>query len=592
MADLIAQGAEPHQRWRRRLTPNTTHWIGRAAAGWAVPWDDRISRRHSEVQWRDGALWVSKRKEAQNPVFFRGRSEDHFSLRPGEHFVIGGTSFHVTEDRVDVSRVVPAPVTEQAFPKRYLRQVRFRDAEQRIDILSRLPEIISGSVDDADLFVRLVSLLLHGVPRAGFVAVVRPSVDSADRCGVELLHWDSRVPNHARFSPSVHLIQEAFAKDESLLHVWKGPVGGDAARFTQSDNVDWAFCTPVSSEFSPSWAIYVAGSSEQDASFDPCEPDQLRDDLKFTELTAATVARVRDLRRFERREATLSQFISPIVLQRLAEQDPVDVLAPREVEVSVLFCDLRGFSRESERAADDLMGLLHRVSGALGVMTHQILEQGGVVGDFHGDAAMGFWGWPLAQEDSVPRACSAALAIRAEFRAAGRQDAHPLADFQMGIGIATGPAVAGKIGTLDQVKITVFGPVVNLAARLEGMTKQLRAPILIDETTANVLRQTAPASVARVRRVAKVRPFGLEVSLEVSELLPPESVFPSLNDGSIATYEAALDALTAGDWSQAFALLHHVPAEDRVKDFLTVFIAQHNRTPPKDWDGVIDMRQK
>jgi class 3 adenylate cyclase len=65
-----------------------------------------------------------------------------------------------------------------------------------------------------------------------------------------------------------------------------------------------------------------------------------------------------------------------------------------------------------------------------------------------------------------------------------QKNQHPLAGFQMGVGIATGRAIACKIGTADQVKLTVFGPIVNLASRLEGMTKILHAPILVDETTA------------------------------------------------------------------------------------------------------------
>jgi adenylate cyclase len=89
-----------------------------------------------------------------------------------------------------------------------------------------------------------------------------------------------------------------------------------------------------------------------------------------------------------------------------------------------------------------------------------------------------------------------------------------------------------------------------------------------------------------------VRPYGLENPLEISELLPPAAAYPALTDENIAAYEAALDALLARDWSLAFSLLHHVPAEDRVKDFLTVFIAQHNRTPPERWDGVIDIAAK
>jgi adenylate cyclase len=271
------------------------------------------------------------------------------------------------------------------------------------------------------------------------------------------------------------------------------------------------------------------------------------------------------------------------VLETLAHEDPEIVLSPRETEVSVLFCDLRGFSRESERQAGDLLGLLSRVSNALGVMTRHIREEGGVVGDFQGDAAMGFWGWPLRQDDSIPRTCRAALAMRAEFAATG---------FQAGIGIATGLAVAGKIGTVDQVKVTVFGPVVNLASRLEGMTKTLRAPILLDEATARLVRQQVPRDIARVRRLAVVRPYGLDTRLEVSELLPPVSECPWLTDEHLECYEAALDAFLARGWSAALELLHRIPAEDEAKDFLTVYIAQHNRRPPAGWDGVIELASK
>ena len=167
-------------------------------------------------------------------------------------------------------------------------------------------------------------------------------------------------------------------------------------------------------------------------------------------------------------------------------------------------------------------------------MTHHIRQQGGVVGDFQGDAAMGFWGWPLPQKDAVLRTCRAALAVRAEFEATE--------GFHAGIGVATGRAVAGKIGTVDQVKVTVFGPVVNLASRLEGMTKILQAPILLDEATAQIVRKQVPRDVARVRRLAIVRPYGLDTPLEVSELLPPVSQYPELTDEHLEYYEAALDA--------------------------------------------------
>ena len=205
---------------------------------------------------------------------------------------------------------------------------------------------------------------------------------------------------------------------------------------------------------------------------------------------------------------------------------------------------------------------------------------------------MGFWGWPFPQEDAILRACTTALTIRAEFELAARQAGHPLADFRIGLGLATGRAVAGKLGSIDQVKVSVFGPVVNLASRLENMTKTLRVGILLDQCTATYVRKHVSKNVARVRRLAMVRPYGMQQGVEVSELLPPEEDFPQLTDQNIEDYEAAVESFLQGDWPTALEQLHRVPAIDRAKDFLTVYIAQQNRVPPENWDGVIPLMSK
>jgi adenylate cyclase len=429
------------------------------------------------------------------------------------------------------------------------------------------------------------------VPSADAAAVVAVEQQPAAR-RVQILHWDQRRLAAGTFQPSERLIQEAVRRGESVLHVWN--VRGANQAFTEAENYDWAFCTPVPGTTCSGWGIYLTGRFVGDTSRSPApsDPTDLRDDLKFTEIAAATLGSLTELRVLGRRHAGLMQFFSPLVLEALGVDDPDRALAPREAQVSVLFCDLRGFSLTSEHAAGDLFDLLERVSKALGVMTGKILTQGGVVGDFHGDAAMGFWGWPISAADDARQCCLAALAILAEFAAAARRVDPILRDFQVGIGIATGRAVAGKIGTADQVKVTVFGPVVNLASRLEGMTKTFRAAILLDEETARVVRESVPREQARVRRVARVRPFGMDSAVDVSELLPSLAENSQLTDAAIADYESALDAFQAGRWSDAFDLLHRVPATDRVKDFLTVYIAQHNRIPPRDWDGVISLASK
>ena len=92
--------------------------------------------------------------------------------------------------------------------------------------------------------------------------------------------------------------------------------------------------------------------------------------------------------------------------------------------------------------------------------------------------------------------------------------------------------------------------------------------------------------------MALVQPYGLDQPLMVSELLPPLTEFPSLTNEHIAHYEAALDAFIAGNWDDAYELLHQVPPTDRGKDFLLGYIIQNNHTPPPKWNGVIPLARK
>lgn len=590
MADLIAEGAKPQDRWRRKLPESQNLLVGRAAGIWSVPWDDHISRRHAELKFQGGRLTVERIPSALNPIFVRGVERDQFTLDPGDHFVIGKTRFSLTDDEAEVSLAIPQPVREQAYSSQYLHHVQFRNADQRIEVLSRLPEVISGSATDSELYVRLINLLLVGLSRASAVALVEVDAAAKSDSKVQVLQWDRRFSG-GRFQPSQRLILRAIKRGQSMLHVWGAGEGeGSITAMTVDEHFDWAFCVPTPSTGSTTLAIYVAGAftDERGPTPTPSDPADLRDDLKFTELVASIVGSLRSAHQLQRRHASLSQFFAPAVLDALsAEDDPEVALTPRETHVTVMFCDLRGFSLNAEQSRDDLLGLLDRVSGALGVMTRHILEQGGVIGDYQGDAAMGFWGWPLQQEDAVERAVRASLAIRKHFEEANGESA----GFQVGIGIATGPAVAGKIGTLEQVKVTVFGPVVNLASRLEGMTKMLNVPILVDEATAERLREM-PNEEARCRRMAVVKPYGLDTPLAVSEVVPPLEQMPSVTDEQITCYEAAVEALVSGRWDETYRQLHRIPPEDLAKDFLTVYVARHNRQAPGDWPGYITLTSK
>ncbi|TWU23877.1 Adenylate cyclase 2 [Novipirellula galeiformis] len=633
MPDLIAQGPQEHQRWRRALPEaagGREILLGRVNSDWNVPWDAMISRRHARIKVHlESQIEIFQNESARNPVFYRGRQSPHFKLTVGEHFVIGETTFTVVNRPGASEFTSNQNVTQRAYDHTALRRRHFRDASSRIEVLSRLPDLITSSETDEELLVRMTNVLLQSTPSATAVAIValdepatlhdnRPASaspnsdaeqDISHRSSVEILHYDSRTLENDSAQVSARLARSAIENRESMLQIWSLQDASQSG-FTTNEGVDWAFCVPLRSEACRGWAIYVAGQSEvgftTDARFDSYDPaaitsDALQDDLKFAELVGSMAANLRQSRRLERRQASMRQFFAPLVMDALANRDSAEVLRPREANLSVMFCDLRGFTQRSEQHADKLLELLNQVSESLGVMTRAILDSGGVIGDFHGDAAMGFWGWPIAQSDTdnAIRAAHAAVQIRRLLSPAQAPDT-PLSH---GIGIATGNAVAGQIGTVDQVKVTAFGPVVNLASRLEGLAKQFGVQTIIDEATAAAITTTrssvdvagmaaassnppAPLSTLVTRRLALVRPAGFTQAVTIFELNDAEE---SLSAPDLATYQNGLQAFIEGDWTQAREAFAGLADRDRPSQKLIQRMERSRRVPPPGWQGVLDL---
>ena len=594
MPDLIAQGTRRQQRWRRPLSRGELFCVGRAKGSWSIHWDDQISREHALLRWNGEVLEVEVHERARNPVFFHGAAVQQCRLRPGEHFVVGETTFTFSGNEVSLAPEARTPAGEQTFSPEYLRRIPFRDPARRIEILSRLPERIAAASERQQLYDAVVRVMLEGIPMAFAVALVDASTLSPSHTldQVHFLHWDSVAKSSEPMQLSAGLVREAISTRESVVHTWGAAQQDD---FTALNDMDWAFCTPLPGTHCDGWCLYVCGGAN-DVDHDSAEPfggpTDLRDEMKFAEVVATTFSSFLEVRALQARQSALGQFFSPPVIAVLEKSDPDQALAPREVDVTVFFSDLRGFSLETERSADDLFGLLSRVSDALGVITRHILHEGGVIGDFHGDAAMGFWGWPITQSDTPERAARTAMAISRKFGQESRRRDHPLANFRIGMGMASGRVVAGKIGTADQVKVTAFGPAVNLAARLESMSRRLNANILLDGATAKSLAGKLDKDIGRLRRLVVVRPYGMETPEDIYELLAPAAEDPIMSDEHIQYYEQALEAFVSGDWHRAWELLHQVPAADTSKDFLTTYIASRGRQAPADWDGVAELDWK
>jgi adenylate cyclase len=150
-------------------------------------------------------------------------------------------------------------------------------------------------------------------------------------------------------------------------------------------------------------------------------------------------------------------------------------------EVSVLFCDIRGFTTLTEEyAPEDLVGLLNEY---FSLMVREIFNQQGTLDKFIGDAVMAVFGAPITRADDPLRAVRAALGMRHALKAFNiRQTRAQRPTIETGIGICHGEAVSGNIGSEERMEFTVIGDPVNIASRLEGLTKVSGFKILIDET--------------------------------------------------------------------------------------------------------------
>jgi adenylate cyclase len=601
MAELVARrGDSPQVVGRWPLSAGVPLVLGRDHSNAEVRTDLRVpdescklSRRHVELRFENGRLTVQRRAETQNRVYFQGDDQKHnaFAVRAGESFVIGDFRFTLEGDAPTVGSEPAPPDMELTCSREELRQVRFVDADARIEILARLPEVIRFSFTDEDLETRVLRVLLDGIPQARFAGVVSAGPAGSGEPEVGFSRQECLDPGELHYSR--RLVAAALCEQkQGVLCRWNTAAAGEGSSYTVSATHDWALCVPLPDDAPLAHGLYVAGRFEAPvlSQTDSAVTRELKGNLKFAELVADIFGSLRKLRDLQTRHALFGRFLPRPVLAELARRgaDLNEVLRRRKTPVTVLFCDLRGSCLAVEGGSGDLEGTWSRVSDALDIMTSNIVDQDGVVGDFQGDAAMGFWGWPHAPANAAERAARAALQIQRDF-ARARDRGQQVGQFLYGIGIASGEAIAGKLGTYDQFKVGAFGPVVNLASRLEGMTKLFHVPILVDEATAAQLGSVLPR-LGRTRRVARVRPAGMTVELTVSELLPLETDPGALPEQARLSYERALECVQTGQWSEALRRLK-MAKEDGAATFLRDWV-ERQRQPPEGWNGVIVLDSK
>jgi adenylate cyclase len=357
---------------------------------------------------------------------------------------------------------------------------------------------------------------------------------------------------------------------------------GGAADYTVAQATDWGVYAPVEAAGGGGLVGYVWGCCPDrlDRVADLAEHPDLARAREAAQLVAGVYAALARLRRQRREIEGLLRFL-PQPVRVLTDRGPLGAaLEPRVVPVTVLFCDIRGSCSLAEAGAGDLEGYWwDLLREALGLMAGAVVEHGGVIGSFLGDAVMAFWGWPDDDPDQVGRAVKAATGIWWRFLRE-KEDETRLARLGFGIGIAHGAAVAGRLGTPEQHVVGVVGPTVNLAARLEGLTKAFGVPVLLDGAAAERL---PAAARPRARRVGWVAPYGIGAPAAVYELHTrlTEPVDPAVQK-VCQRYESALGLFEAGDWRQARAELDPIRGKDGPGRFLAGLIGDRD-APPDGW---------
>ncbi|HZB92327.1 MAG TPA: adenylate/guanylate cyclase domain-containing protein [Stellaceae bacterium] len=255
--------------------------------------------------------------------------------------------------------------------------------------------------------------------------------------------------------------------------------------------------------------------------------------------------------------AAFQRYLAPGMVERLARSPQPPQLGGEQRELTVLFCDLRGFSRLSERLEPRILTQL--VNAFFALVTEAVLAEGGTIDKYMGDAVMAFWNAPLEQPDHARRACRAALAVRA---ALDRLNASSAARIPVdcGIGINTGPCIVGNFGSRHRFDYSAVGDAVNVAARLESVTKTLGLGIAIGAATAARVPDLATLPLAPIP--LRGRDQSVEVfALIGGETLRQSAAFRGLHERHRLWQEAARAGEGAAAASLLAALAHEAPPD-------------------------------
>jgi adenylate cyclase len=286
----------------------------------------------------------------------------------------------------------------------------------------------------------------------------------------------------------------------------------------------------------------------------------------------------------------MARYLSPTVSRWVLEDFDRLRLSGELREMTVLFSDLRRFTTLAHELPPEVVVSLLNVYRT--EMTERVFAEDGVLAQYAGDAIEAFWNAPMDQPDHAARACAAALGMSAalerlqpEFARRGWRD------LDMAVGINTGPMVVGNMGSRARLAYTAVGDAVNVAARLEGLSKEYGARVVVGEAT-----RAAAERAFEYRFLDVVAVVGRDTPLTVYELLGRAGSLTPPATHRLARYHEGITWYRGRRWREAAALFDELAASAPGDGPVEVYRRRSHELlahpPPPDWDGVYVARTK
>jgi adenylate cyclase len=314
------------------------------------------------------------------------------------------------------------------------------------------------------------------------------------------------------------------------------------------------------------------------------------------QLSAAFNRMVERLRRNERVRETFGRYIDPRVVEGLVDRPEKTATEGQRRTMTVLFCDMKGFTTLSEGMTPQ--GLVKVMNRYLTVMSEPIRAHRGIIDKYIGDAIMAYWGPPFIDDnEQAGFACAAVVDMLASVPTLRRELPELLGvrnipvECDIRIGIATGEALVGSIGSEFMMSFTVMGDTVNLASRLESANKMYGTRVLVTAATiAGAGSSIEAREIDRLVVIGQSQPQTVyEIMGRKGELSPEQLRLRTCYDEGMAAYRAHRfdDALKAFR-----AALEAVPGDGPATALLHRIAALKDSPPPADWDGAWHLEHK